>query len=184
MGSLTRQSRAAVRRGGRLWGICITTARALGTRTSTRRCLRDQQVRGWTSEATWSLRRPVSSARRGAPPPRLRRCRQRRSGITSQLFAFAPTTMTGLNNPPSIKLPGLSIHASNNNGTAHQRRGRSGSFLKVEHVTSSNEEALDQAAYANINAEWVNRKGGSSQRPNRPVYENLAASARSFQAHG
>ncbi len=177
MASLTRQSRAAVRRGGRPWGICITSVRALATRTSTLRC---------SSEATWSLQDvQLSSARRGAPPPRLRRCRQRRSGITHNYFlALAPTAMTGLNNPPSIKLPGLSIHTSNNNGTAHQRRGRSGSFLKVEHVTSSNEEALDQAAYANINAEWVNRKGGSSQRPNRPVYENLAVSARSFQAHG
>jgi hypothetical protein len=73
------------------------------------------------------------------------------------------TTMSGLN-PPSIKLPGLSIHPpSNNNNPIHQRRGRSNSFLKVEHVDSSNEEALDQAAYANINAEWVNRKGGSSK---------------------
>jgi hypothetical protein len=59
--------------------------------------------------------------------------------------------------PPSIKLPGLPLHPNSKNTT--QRRGRSGSFLKVEHVTSSNEEALDQAAYANINAEWVNRKG-------------------------
>src|SRR5260221_6156436 len=71
------------------------------------------------------------------------------------------TTMSGLN-PPSIKLPGLSIHPP-----THQRRGRSNSFLKVEHVDSSNEEALDQAAYVNINAEWVNRKGGSS-KPQQP----------------
>jgi hypothetical protein len=54
-------------------------------------------------------------------------------------------------NPPNIKLPGVSLHP--------QRRGRSNSYLKVEHVDSSNEVALDQAAYANINAEWVNRKG-------------------------
>ena len=57
--------------------------------------------------------------------------------------------MSGLS-PPNIKLP-LSIHT--------HRRGRSSSFLKVEHVDSSNEVALDQAAYANNNAEWVNRKG-------------------------
>jgi hypothetical protein len=57
--------------------------------------------------------------------------------------------MSGLT-PPNIKLP-LSIHT--------HRRGRSSSFLKVEHVDSSNEVALDQAAYANPNAEWVNRKG-------------------------
>ncbi|ETW83630.1 hypothetical protein HETIRDRAFT_242658, partial [Heterobasidion irregulare TC 32-1] len=38
-------------------------------------------------------------------------------------------------------------------------RARSGSLLKVEKVDSSTEEVLDQGAYANINAEWVNRKG-------------------------
>ncbi|KAN0116007.1 Orm1 type endoplasmic reticulum protein [Russula decolorans] len=53
--------------------------------------------------------------------------------------------------PPNIKLPGVSLHP--------HRRARSNSILKVEHVDSSNEVALDQAAYANINAEWVNRKG-------------------------
>ncbi|KAF8494203.1 Orm1 type endoplasmic reticulum protein [Russula emetica] len=58
--------------------------------------------------------------------------------------------MSGLN-PPNIKLPGVSLHP--------HRRPRSNSYLKVEHVDSSNEVALDQAAYANINAEWVNRKG-------------------------
>lgn len=67
--------------------------------------------------------------------------------------------MTGPN-PPSINLPGLSIHPPS---TTHQRRGRSNSYLKVEHVDSSNEEALDQAAYPNINAEWVNRKGAFSK---------------------
>ncbi|KAF8267432.1 Orm1 type endoplasmic reticulum protein [Lactarius quietus] len=69
--------------------------------------------------------------------------------------------MAGLN-PPSIKLPGLSLHPDangSNNGNGNVGRARSRSVLKVEHVDSSNEEALDQAAYANINAEWVNRKG-------------------------
>ncbi|KAH9959827.1 Orm1 type endoplasmic reticulum protein [Russula dissimulans] len=56
-------------------------------------------------------------------------------------------------NPPNINLPGVSLHTNTNT------RRRSNSILKVEHVDSSNEEALDQAAYANINAEWVNRKG-------------------------
>lgn len=54
-------------------------------------------------------------------------------------------------NTPSVNLPPLSLQPG--------RRARSNSFLKVEHVDSSNEVALDQAAYANINAEWVNRKG-------------------------
>lgn len=62
----------------------------------------------------------------------------------------SPHTMSGPS-PPNITLPSVSLHP--------HRRGRSNSFLKVEHVDSSNEVALDQAAYANINAEWVNRKG-------------------------
>ncbi|KAI0265957.1 Orm1 type endoplasmic reticulum protein [Gloeopeniophorella convolvens] len=62
--------------------------------------------------------------------------------------------MSGLS-PPSITR--LSIHTDP--ATVAQRRRRSPSILKVEHVDSSNEETLDQAAYANINAEWVNRKG-------------------------
>ncbi|KAN0140529.1 Orm1 type endoplasmic reticulum protein [Lactarius tabidus] len=69
--------------------------------------------------------------------------------------------MAGLN-PPSIKLPGLSLHPEGNganNGNGNVGRARSRSVLKVEHVDSSNEEALDQATYANINAEWVNGKG-------------------------
>ncbi|KAI0065772.1 Orm1 type endoplasmic reticulum protein [Artomyces pyxidatus] len=67
--------------------------------------------------------------------------------------------MSGLN-PPNIKLPGLSIHTSGSGSASHaSRRGRSGSLLKVEKVDSSTEEVLDQSAYANLNAEWVNRKG-------------------------
>lgn len=58
--------------------------------------------------------------------------------------------MSGLS-PPNIKLPTVPLQP--------HRRSRSNSFLKVEHVDSSNEVALDQAAYPNINAEWVNRKG-------------------------
>ena len=58
--------------------------------------------------------------------------------------------MSGLSTP-NIKLLDVSLHP--------HRRGRSNSYLKVEHVDSSNEVALDQAAYPNINAEWVNRKG-------------------------
>jgi hypothetical protein len=85
--------------------------------------------------------------------------------------------MSGLN-PPTIKLPGLSLHPSStndNNNPAPQRRGRSGSFLKVEHVDSSNEEALDQAAYPNINAEWVNRKGACPQCLTRRVNGGLTS---------
>lgn len=39
-------------------------------------------------------------------------------------------------------------------------RARAPSIVKVEKVgENSQEQVLDQGAYANINAEWVNRKG-------------------------
>ena len=38
-------------------------------------------------------------------------------------------------------------------------RARSNSIVKVEDVGASQEQVLDQSAYANYNAEWVNRKG-------------------------
>ena len=96
--------------------------------------------------------------------------------------------MAGLN-PPTIKLPGLSIHtdsdngngANNGNGNVGHRRTRSRSVLKVEHVDSSNEEALDQAAYENINAEWVNRKGAYCCHSPRVFRPDLVPF---FQAHG
>jgi hypothetical protein len=46
-------------------------------------------------------------------------------------------------------------HTSN-----RKSRGRSGSIVKIEEVGDhSIEEALDQSAYVNINASWVNAKG-------------------------
>jgi hypothetical protein len=110
----------------------------------------DQLALAWTSEAA--------------------SCESR--GRTALVTSSAATTrhntiMAGLN-PPSIKLPGLSLHPEGNganNGNGNVGRARSRSVLKVEHVDSSNEEALDQATYANINAEWVNRKG--AQRSDR-----------------
>ncbi|KAI0310420.1 putative ORM1-unfolded protein response protein [Amylostereum chailletii] len=50
------------------------------------------------------------------------------------------------------KNPGLTVHTGPN-------RRRSSSILKVEQVDSSNVDVLDQGAYSNFNAEWVNRKG-------------------------
>ena len=67
--------------------------------------------------------------------------------------------------PPNIKLPGVSLHP--------HRRARSNSILKVEHVDSSNEVALDQAAYANINAEWVNRKGACLSFLGAPIFDEI-----------
>ncbi|TDL29672.1 Orm1 type endoplasmic reticulum protein [Rickenella mellea] len=66
-----------------------------------------------------------------------------------------------MSHPSPLKLPAISI-ATSGLGAAHtiRGRGRSGSLIKVEEVgTQSQEEVLDQSAYVNINAEWVNRKG-------------------------
>lgn len=95
--------------------------------------------------------------------------------------------MAGLN-PPTIKLPGLSLHPEGNgnganNGNGNVGRARSRSVLKVEHVDSSNEETLDQAAYANINAEWVNRKGAQYCNRRRPSSHTIAPTY-PLQAHG
>ena len=95
--------------------------------------------------------------------------------------------MAGLN-PPTIKLPGLSLHPEGNgnganNGNGNVGRARSRSVLKVEHVDSSNEETLDQAAYANINAEWVNRKGAQYCNRHRPSSHAIAPT-HPLQAHG
>ncbi|EPQ59194.1 Orm1 type endoplasmic reticulum protein [Gloeophyllum trabeum ATCC 11539] len=58
------------------------------------------------------------------------------------------------------KIPALSVATSGPLPPALRARGRSGSIVKVEQVgPSSQEEVLDQSAYANVNAEWVNRKG-------------------------
>ena len=38
-------------------------------------------------------------------------------------------------------------------------RGRSGSIVKVEEVSESLDDVLDQSMYRNMNTEWVNRKG-------------------------
>ena len=53
--------------------------------------------------------------------------------------------MAAMNRPASINL---------------KPRGRSGSIVKIEEVGDhSTEETLDQSAYVNINASWVNAKG-------------------------
>jgi len=63
-----------------------------------------------------------------------------------------------MNRPPSINLPPISSVAATH---ANMRpRGRSGSIVKIEQVGDhSIEETLDQSAYLNINASWVNAKG-------------------------
>lgn len=52
---------------------------------------------------------------------------------------------------PKSASPGLSVRTG---------RERSSSIVKIEKVgEESQEEALDQGVYDNLNAEWVNRKG-------------------------
>lgn len=59
--------------------------------------------------------------------------------------------------PTTIKLPALDINAS---PRSNKGRPRSSSIVKVEEVGhDSLEEVLDQSAYLNFNADWVNAKG-------------------------
>ena len=62
-----------------------------------------------------------------------------------------------MSSPPTIKLPQLSLTHQN---TALKGRNRRGSLVKVEEVGGRVEELLDRSAYVNINANWVNAKGG------------------------
>lgn len=58
-------------------------------------------------------------------------------------------------------VPTLSLPEKSTTQTKHRSRTRSGSLLKVEQVgESSAEQDLDQNLYVNINADWVNMKGG------------------------
>jgi len=68
--------------------------------------------------------------------------------------------MTTMTTSPTIKLPTDSLAHSVPALKVRTGRDRSGSLMKVEKVgESSLEQDLDQGAYVNINAEWVNRKG-------------------------
>ena len=76
------------------------------------------------------------------------------------LCSWFKTTMTTMTTSPTIKLPTHSVAHSVPALKVRTGRDRSGSLVKVEKVgESSLEQDLDQGAYANINAEWVNRKG-------------------------
>jgi hypothetical protein len=60
-----------------------------------------------------------------------------------------------MNRPSSINIS--SVAATHG---AMRSRARSGSIVKIEQVGDhSIEETLDQSAYVNINASWVNAKG-------------------------
>ena len=63
---------------------------------------------------------------------------------------------------PTIKFtPEIAAHAHTHIARQTAKgRARSNSLVKVEEVgAQSQEEVLDQSAYVNINAEWVNYKG-------------------------
>ena len=66
------------------------------------------------------------------------------------------TTMTTHTGVPTPSLPEKSTTQ-----IKQRQRTRSGSLLKVEQVgEGSAEQDLDQNIYVNINADWVNMKGG------------------------
>ena len=66
------------------------------------------------------------------------------------------TVMTTQTGTPTLSLPEKSTAQPK-----HRQRTRSGSLLKVEQVgEGSAERDLDQNLYVNINADWVNMKGG------------------------
>lgn len=70
------------------------------------------------------------------------------------------TAMPSNHVPPAIKLPqNIPISV----GGPLRGRGRSGSIVKVEQVADRNMDELDQSAYVNINANWVNAKGKNKQ---------------------
>lgn len=66
------------------------------------------------------------------------------------------TVMTTQTGTPTLSLPEKSTAQPK-----HRQRTRSGSLLKVEQVgEGSAEQDLDRNLYVNINADWVNMKGG------------------------
>ena len=57
--------------------------------------------------------------------------------------------------------PTLSLPEKSTTQPKQRQRTRSGSLLKVEQVgEGSAEQDLDRNLYVNINADWVNMKGG------------------------
>jgi len=68
------------------------------------------------------------------------------------------TTMATQTGIPTLS---LSLPEKSTARTKHRPRTRSGSLLKVEQVgEGSAEQDLDRNLYVNINADWVNMKGG------------------------
>ncbi|KAG8947298.1 hypothetical protein FRC04_010874 [Tulasnella sp. 424] len=64
--------------------------------------------------------------------------------------------------PPSISIDPVAHTTSTSSlspGSKLKGRARSSSLLKVEEIRESVDDVLDQSMYANVNQEWVNRKG-------------------------
>lgn len=78
---------------------------------------------------------------------------------------------------PSVKIAPISITTTQLSPQRHAgssgkgRRQRSNSIMKVEEVGEGQDQVLDQSVYANMNVEWVNRKGSKENI----VAANIAA---------
>ena len=66
---------------------------------------------------------------------------------------------------PSVKIAPISITTTQLSPQRHGgnsgkgRRQSSNSIMKVEEVGEGQDQVLDLSGYANLNVEWVNRKG-------------------------
>ena len=59
---------------------------------------------------------------------------------------------------------GSSLGLNAGGGGSKGKRGRSSSILSIHEIKENYDDDLDQAAMANLNADWVNYKGGSDDR--------------------
>jgi hypothetical protein len=72
------------------------------------------------------------------------------------------TSSGGINLRPINILPPGNNTLTFTSSEAARRRGRSGSIVAVQEVGGGQEEFLDQSAFPNLNAGWVNGKGQSA----------------------
>ena len=88
--------------------------------------------------------------------------------------------------PIDITAAAAAAAASPSLKLSSRSRPRSASLVKVEEVGDRTvEEVLDRSAYANINADWVNAKGGSTPpfptlQPAQPAPRCMANAHRSY----
>ena len=59
---------------------------------------------------------------------------------------------------------GSSLGLSAGGGGSKGKRGRSSSILSIHEIKENYDDDLDQAAMANLNADWVNYKGGCDDK--------------------